>query len=80
MFDGKSFSVRKVTEQQLQDAATQERFQELYSHFNAERAKVIECALKIENTLTIVILHLIVGKDYSRHKLLRSLVFEAESC
>ena len=80
MFEGNGFTVRKVTKEQLRDPETKDRFQKLYNHVNSERSRVIDSALKIENTLTIVILHTIVGKDYSRHRLLRTLVFEAESC
>lgn len=57
-----------------------EHYQRQHKFFTAMRSEVLDEALDIENLLTIVILHCLVGKDYSRHKLLRALVFEAEFC
>jgi hypothetical protein len=64
----------------LRDAETLKRYQDQYKFFTLMRSEVIDEALDIENFLTVIILHFLVGKDYSRHKLLRALVFEAEFC
>lgn len=74
------FTVRNVTKGQLKDQKTLEHFERLYSKFTAVRSEIIDAALWVENTLTVFILHALIGEDYSRHKLLRAFVFEAEFC
>ena len=74
------FNVRRITEAQLKDPELLARFQEKYNWFTQMRGVVINEALKIENSLTIVLLHFLVHTDYRRHRLLRTLIFEAEFC
>ncbi len=68
------------TKEFLNNPDLQEKYKEKYKQFKKYRSEVIEAALEIENLLTIVLLHFLVGQDYSRHKLLRSFVFDAEFC
>ena len=76
--DGRSVNytncVREYTDEEFD-----EHF-EGYQNFTQMRSSVIDAALKIENALTVVILHFLVKDDYSRHGLLRALIFETESC
>ena len=74
------FNVRRITEAQLKDPELLARFQEKYNWFTQMRGVVINEALKIENSLTLVLLHFLVHTDYRRHRLLRTLIFEAEFC
>jgi len=65
----KSVAPKSIQEQQV-----------IYKKFKRLRGEVIEAALDVENLLKVIILHFVVGKDYQRHELLRSLVFDAEFC
>ena len=60
--------------------AKRKKFALTYQRFAKMRTEVIEQSLSIENSLTIVLLHFLVGEDYSRHELLRSLIFESDTC
>jgi hypothetical protein len=78
--DTDRFNVKNITREQLSDQKTRERFHEKYNKFTQIRSIVIDDSLEIENLLTIVLLHFLVHKDYRRHRLLRTLIFEAEFC
>jgi len=74
------FHVRNVTKQQIGDDEFRKKCQEKYNHFTEMRSIVIDTALIIEHYLSVVILHFLVGTDYSRHELLREFIFDAEFC
>lgn len=74
------FNVRRITKAQMMDPEVVARFQEKYWWFTQLRGIVIDEALRIENHLTIVLLHFLVHTDYRRHKVLRTLIFESEFC
>jgi hypothetical protein len=76
----RKFAVKNVPKEFFKDKEKMQRCYEKYRRFTEMRSVVIEAALEIENFLTIVLLHLLVGADYSRHTLLRAFVFEAEFC
>jgi len=73
------FNIRNAPEQ-MADAEFTKKCQEKYDHFTKMRSIVIDAALRIEHTLSIVILHFLVGTDYSRHNLLREFIIDAEFC
>ena len=75
-----SLNVEGMTVKQLKNKALTKKLEQKYNRFKKMRAEIIEEALYIENLLTITILHFLVGTDYSRHGLLRALIFESEFC
>ncbi len=75
-----NLNVGGMTVKQLKDKALIKKLEQKYKHFKKMRAEIIEEALYIENLLTVTILHFLVGTDYSRHGLLRALIFESEFC
>lgn len=56
------------------------QYRRQYLKFTRLRGKIIDAALDIEGLLTAVLLHFLVGSDYKRHDLLRTLIFDAEFC
>jgi hypothetical protein len=75
-----SWGISNITEEFIQNEKLQKQYKEKYKKFKRFRSEIIEAALEIENILTTVLLHFFVGQDYSRHKLLRSFIFDAEFC
>jgi hypothetical protein len=74
------YRVRNISLEQAGDIEFAKKCQKIYNHFTSMRSIVIDAALNIENFLTVVILHFLVGTDYSRHRLLREFVMDAEFC
>jgi hypothetical protein len=75
-----SFNARNISFEQMRNEEFRKKCLEKYNHFTQMRSIVIDTALNIENSLTIVILHFLAGKDYSLHNLLHEFIFDAEFC
>jgi hypothetical protein len=74
------YAVKNSPDSQVESELIESKIEDIYNEYSNMRSEVIDAALHIENTLTIILLHFFVGEDYKKHRLLRAFIFEAEFC